>query len=74
MKNLNYLNKYRIYLSEVEIIESTLEPLLGRLGKMAKDIEYMHNFQNEREDIVEYIYKTHEIVKLLKEELKGRVK
>ena len=38
MKNLNYLNKYRIYLSEVEIIESTLEPLLGRLGKIKEGV------------------------------------
>jgi hypothetical protein len=55
---------FGIYLNEVEIV---LNPLLS---KMAKDVEYMHNFQNEREDIVEYIYKTHEIIKLLKEELK----
>lgn len=61
---------FGIYLNEVEIIESTLEPFLGRLGKMAKDVEYMHNFQNEREDIVEYIYRTHEIIKILKGDVK----
>ena len=59
--------KYGLYLNEVEIIEPTLNPLLEKLIKMAEDIEYMHNFQKERFDIVEYIYKTHEIMKLLKE-------
>ena len=59
--------KYGLYLNEVEIIEPTLNPLLGELIRMAEKVEYMHNFQHERFDIVEYIYKTHEIIKLLKE-------
>lgn len=41
--------------------------LLAKLIKMAEKVEYMHNFQHERFDIVEYIHRTHEIMKLLKE-------
>ena len=41
--------------------------LLAKLIRMAEDVEYMHNFQHERFDIVEYIYNTHEIIKLLKD-------
>ena len=51
---------FDIYLNEVDLV---LNPLLS---KMAEGIDYMHNFQNERKDIVDYIYKTHEIIKILK--------
>lgn len=39
---------------------------LAALKEEASKIEYMHNFQYERWDIVDYIYDTHEILKILK--------
>ena len=44
--------------------------LLCHLSDMAAEVEYMHNFQLERSDIVEYVYKTHQIVKILKGDAK----
>ena len=44
--------------------------ILEKLKELAEDVEYMHNFQNERSDIVEYIYATHKIMRILKEKLK----
>lgn len=40
--------------------------LLCQLSEMAADVEYMHNFQRERSDIVDYVRKTHPIIKELK--------
>lgn len=39
---------------------------LCMLKEKASKIEYMHNFQRERTDIVDYVYGTHEIMKVLK--------
>ena len=45
--------------------------LLRQLSDMAKKVEYMHNFQREREDIVDYVRKTHQILKVLKGDING---
>lgn len=47
------------------------EAEIERLREMASKIEYMHNFQLERSDIVQYVYQTHEILKILKGYGKG---
>lgn len=39
---------------------------LEKLKELANRVDYMHNFQNERGDIVKYIYDTHEIMVILK--------
>lgn len=41
---------------------------LEQLKEMAKGIDYLHNFQRERRDIVRYVRGTHEILIILKEE------
>jgi hypothetical protein len=46
--------------------------LLRQLADMAAGVEYMHNFQRERSDIVEYVRKTHPIMKVLKGDLNGQ--
>jgi len=40
--------------------------ILEKLKELANRVEYMHNFQKERSDIVEYVYATHEIMVILK--------
>ena len=45
--------------------------LLRQLSDMAVRIAYMHNFQREREDIVDYVRKTHQILKVLKGDTNG---
>lgn len=40
--------------------------ILAALYEMAEKVEFMHNFQLERSDIVDYVYKTHPIIKVLK--------
>ena len=45
--------------------------LLRQLADMAAGVEYMHNFQRERSDIVEYVRKTHPIMKVLKGDANG---
>ena len=47
---------------------------IERLQEMASEIEYMHNFQLERADIVKYVYQTHEILKILKDYEKTRAR
>ena len=44
--------------------------LLCQLADMAAEVEYMHNFQRERSDIVDYVYKTDRIVRILKGDAK----
>ena len=46
--------------------------LLRQLSDMAAKVEYMHNFQRERSDIVDYVRKTHPILKVLKGDANGR--
>lgn len=45
--------------------------LLRQLGDMAAAVGYMHNFQRERSDIVDYVRKTHPIIKVLKGDWDG---
>lgn len=51
---------------------TTPESVLSRLVDMASGIEYLHNFQRERNDIVEYVRGTHEILKVLKGDCNGK--
>ena len=44
---------------------------LGELEDMAEKVEYMHNFQLERSDIVDYVRKTHPIIRVLKGDCNG---
>ena len=46
--------------------------LLRQLADMATGVEYMHNFQRERSDIVDYVKGTHKILKVLKGDLCGK--
>lgn len=46
--------------------------LLRQLADMAAGVEYMHNFQRERSDIVDYVKGTHKILKVLKGDLRGK--
>ena len=46
--------------------------LLRQLADMAARVEYLHNFQRERSDIVDYVKGTHEILKVLKGDLNGK--
>ena len=57
---------FDVYLSDVELIKPMLISSLEILGELAEKVEYMHNFQNERGDIVEYIYKTDKIMRIIK--------
>lgn len=45
--------------------------ILRQLADMAARVEYMHNFQRERSDIVDYVKKTHPIILLLKGDMNG---
>ena len=45
--------------------------ILRQLSDMAARVEYMHNFQRERSDIVDYVKKTHPIIKVLKGDMNG---
>lgn len=40
--------------------------ILRQLADMAARVDYMHNFQRERSDIVDYVKKTHPIMLVLK--------
>lgn len=46
--------------------------LLRQLADMAVGVEYMHNFQRERSDIVSYVKKTHKILLILKGDDHGK--
>lgn len=46
--------------------------LLRQLADMAAGVEYMHNFQRERSDIVDYVKGTHKILLVLKGDLNGK--
>lgn len=39
---------------------------LKRLEELAAETEYIHNFQRERRDIVDYCKRTHMIMRILK--------
>ena len=66
------LQELQILYGKPNVMESiTAYYLLRQLSDMAAKIEYMHNFQRERSDIVEYVRKTHNILKVLKGDVNG---